>query len=54
MKNKSKIKFSDLSGKINKPEIKPLSDAETTEIVGGVRGACPWSPSGILGGPDWS
>ena len=37
MKNKSKIKFTDLSSKAEKPVIKPLSDAETAEVVGGDR-----------------
>ena len=49
MKNKSKIKFSDLSGKISKPEIKPLSDAETIKVVGG--GLCPWIRPGFIGRP---
>lgn len=46
MKNKSKIKFGDLSDKANKPELKPLSDAETIKVVGGL---CPWCPPGIPG-----
>ena len=50
MKNKSKIKFTDLSSKAEKPVIKPLSDAETTQIVGGL---CPWCPPGRPGGPNY-
>ena len=50
MKNKSKIKITDLSSKIQKPELKPLSDAETTQIVGG---HCPWCPPGKPGRPTW-
>ena len=55
MKNKSRIKISDLSGKIQKPEIKPLSDAETTQIVGGSNNTydCPVFPSPFPGGPYW-
>ena len=48
MKNKSKIKFTDLSSKVKKPEMKPLSDAETAEVVGGM---CPWCPSPIPAPP---
>ena len=51
----SKIKVSDLSGKIKKPEIKPLSDVETTQIVGGGRtgngrpsGECPYEPPSLF------
>ena len=51
MKNKSRIKFGDLSNKINQPEIKPLSDAETIKVVGGL---CPWIPSPYPGGPGHS
>ena len=44
MKNKSKIKLSDLSDKTNQPEIKPLSDAETIKVVGGGRWCRPGRP----------
>ena len=37
MSKKSRIKLGDLSGKVSKPEIKPLSDAETIKVVGGGR-----------------
>ena len=50
MKNKSKIKFNDLSDKVRKPEMKPLSDAETIAVVGG---KCPWCRPGHPGGPSY-
>ena len=43
MKNKGKIKIGDLSGKADKPEAKPLSDAETNQVVGGNG---PWCRNG--------
>ena len=51
MKNKSRIRITDLSSQIQKPELKPLSDAETTRIVGG--GECPWCLPGRPGRPSW-
>ena len=58
MKNKSRIRITDLSSQIQKPELKPLSDADTTQIVGGDGSNsnypivdCRWCPPGIPGVP---
>ena len=53
MNKKSRIKLGDLSGKVSKPELKPLSDAETTKVVGGSNQTayCPWNRPGRPGGP---
>ena len=58
MKNKSRIRITDLSSKIQKPELKPLSDADTTQIVGGANNNntvvdCPWSRPAIPGLASW-
>ena len=55
MKNKSKIKFNDLSDKVRKPEMKPLSDAETNQIVGGksITVDCRWCRPGRPGRPGY-
>ena len=55
MKNKSKIELKDLSNKVKQSEIKPLSDAETTQIVGGKNNKvrCPGFPYPFPGGPYW-
>ena len=58
MKNKSRIRITDLSSQIQKPEFKPLSDAETAQIMGGFKNNdtvvdCPWCRPGRPGRPSW-